>query len=160
MEIDQERRHRVEQAVAVWPGPEREAHQEPAILDRVAEIFRGQDRLVADGLLREADRGDGREAGDLEAAQDIELRLRDGPRFLLEREGPAVEDDEPNEVARWPDGQIAKRVRLGGPGGQRRFPGKLEQARPDRTEAEPREAAPSGLGGQSFLRRYAVTDAS
>ncbi len=39
VEVDEQPRHRVEQPVAVRPGPEREAHQQAAVLDREREVL-------------------------------------------------------------------------------------------------------------------------
>ena len=39
VEVDQQRRHRVEQPVAIRPRPEREAHQQAPVLDRVGQVF-------------------------------------------------------------------------------------------------------------------------
>ena len=81
------------------------------------QVFGGEDGRVALRLLRQADRGHGRQAGHLEPAKDLEFGFGDPSRFLLERERPPVEDDEADEVSRRPDRQVAERVGVGRPGG-------------------------------------------
>jgi hypothetical protein len=46
------------------------------------------------------------------------------------------------------------------PIGEGQIPGKIEQRRPVGSQAKPRDPGRIGLAGQSFLRRYAATDAS
>ena len=121
VEVDQERRHRVEQPVAVRPRAEREAHEQAAVLDREGEVLGGEDGLVAAGPGRQADRRDRRQARCLEPAQDVELRRGDVDRLLLERDRPVVGDEEPDEVARRADRQLAEGQGLG-PLGERQLP--------------------------------------
>ena len=75
MEVDEEQRHRVEQAVAVGRRHRAEPHQQAPVLDRVAEVLGDEDRVAAVGALGEADRADGRQAGVLEVAQDVDTRV-------------------------------------------------------------------------------------
>jgi hypothetical protein len=128
MEVDEKRRHGVEQAIAIRPRTQREAHEQAAVLDRVAEVLGGEDGLVTLRLFRKADCGHGRQAGSLEPAKDLEFGLGDFSRFFLQRKRAPVEDDETDEVSRWTDRQVAKRIGVGRPAGQRRLPGKIEQA--------------------------------
>jgi hypothetical protein len=43
VEIHEEPRHRIEKARAVWPGPDREAHHQSPVLERVLQVFGDQD---------------------------------------------------------------------------------------------------------------------
>ena len=73
MEVDEERRHRVEEPVAVDDRPGRQPHQEPPVLERLVEVGGQQDRLGPVGRLGEADRRHRRELGRLEPAEDLVL---------------------------------------------------------------------------------------
>ena len=91
--------------------------------------------------------------------QDFELVIGDTKRLFLQREGQAVDDEEADEVARRPDGQVAELERLRRPGSQGQLPGQVEQ--PSATLAQPQLRKTRDGDGrrirQSFLRRYAVT---
>jgi hypothetical protein len=93
-------------------------------------------------------------------SKDGELALGDRERFLLERVDRAVENDEPDEMPRWPDRERPELVALGGPLGQRLVPWQVEERRGVLAKAEPREACREGGVGQSRFRRYVVTVAS
>jgi hypothetical protein len=153
MEVYQERSHRIEQPLTVWPRTEWEAHQQAPVLDRIREVLGGEDRLVAYLLLGQADRGHRRETGQLEATKDLELLLGDASRLLLECERAPVHDDEANQVTRGPDRQVAKRVGARGPCREWLLPREVKQARADVPEAELREAGGGLLARQSFFRR-------
>ena len=56
VEVDEEPRHRVEQPVAIRPGPEREPHQQAAVLDREREVLGDRMADVALRCLGEPDR--------------------------------------------------------------------------------------------------------
>jgi hypothetical protein len=96
-------------------------------------------------------------------AQHVELGRGDRDRLLLERVGPAVGGQEPDEVARRTDRQVAEAEALeravGRPLGQRLLPGQVEQLRGSGPESQPGKADAGrriGRGrrdGQSFLRR-------
>ena len=92
-------------------------------------------------------------------AQDLELVVGDAEGLLLQRKREPVDDQEPDEVARRTDGQVAELECLGRPGAQRQFPREVEQPSATIAQPQPRE---TGNGDrrrfrQSFLRRYAVT---
>ena len=98
-------------------------------------------------------------------AQDVELVGRDLEGLLLERERLPVDHEEPDEVARRADRQVAEVERRRRPRRERQLPGQLDQLAGAVAQPEPREAAGGGrlgrltergqLGrpGQSFLRR-------
>ena len=110
--------------------------------------------LSRSGAVREPDRRDRRQAGDLEVAQDLELAVGDSQRLLLERVRPAVDDQEPDEVARRADRQVAELERVGRPVGERQLPRQVEQGRRRRRAAGGAGTARAGASaGQSFLRR-------
>ena len=153
MEVDQERSHRVEQAIAVRPWPEREAHQETAILDRIREVLGHEDRGVAIDRVGQADRRHRRQPGDLEVSEYVELRRGDAARLLLERVGVAVEDEEADEVAGRPDRQVPEAEGRRRPLRERQLPRQLEQPRATLAQPQPREPGGMRSGGQSFLRR-------
>ena len=160
MEVDQERRHRVEEPVAVGLGGGRQAHQQAPVLQRVGQVGRDQDPFVALGRLGQPDRRDGRQLGGLEPAEDVVLVPSDLERLLLERvEDPAI-DDEPDEVARRADRQLLEFSPILGPLTEGQVPGQTEQAGSRRPQAEMREAGGPGRLDQSRFRRYAVTVAS
>jgi hypothetical protein len=158
MKVDQERRHRVEQSVTVWPRSEREPRQKPAVLDGKVQILGGQDRVVAARPRRQADGLDRWQARDLEEAQDLELGRGDADGLFLERDRPVVGDEEPNEVSRRADRQLAEGQRRR-PLGERQLPGQIEERRAAATQSEARMARAGGVR-QRFFRRYAVTVAS
>ena len=56
MEVDEEQRHRVEEAVAMDARAGREPHQQPPVLERVGEVLRGEDRTVRGPATRRAGR--------------------------------------------------------------------------------------------------------
>jgi hypothetical protein len=86
--------------------------------------------------------------------QHVELGIGDAERLLLEREGQAVDDEEADQVARRPDGQVAELERLGRPRSEWLLPGQVEQACATVAQAQLRETR-NGAGRvcQSFLRR-------
>ena len=130
MEVDQQRRHRVEEAVAIRPRTEREAHQQAAVLDRVGEVFGRQDGGVA-GSATSA-RPTAVTAGRPAPSSRRRTSNSDAAtsmRLLLERVRVAVEDEEPDEVARRADRQVAEAQRRRRPVGERELPGQVEQAR-------------------------------
>ena len=110
MEVDQQRRHRIEQSVAIRAGPEREAHQQAAVLDRVGQVF-GRRGWPSRRRTRSA-RPTAVTAGSpraLEPPQHVELRRGDLARLLLQGVRPPVEDEEPHEVTRRADRQVTER---------------------------------------------------
>ena len=153
VEVHQQRRHRVQQPVAIWTGAEREAHQQPPVLDRIREVFGDQDRAVALGRRRQPNGRDGRQAGPFEVAQDVELRSRHAERLLLEREGQPVHHEEPDQVAGRSDRNVPEAQRIRRPGRKGRFPGQVEQLRATVAQPQPWEAGRGDRVGQSFLRR-------
>ena len=155
MQVDEERRHRVEQPLAVRPGSEREPHQQAAVLDRVGEVLGREDRLVAARPRRQADGRDGRQTGRLEPAQDVELGGRDMDGLFLERDDPIVLDEEADEMARRADRQLPEGQAVR-PVGQRQVPRQVEQSRAAAAQSQAREAR-AEVVRQSFFRRYAVT---
>ncbi len=165
MEIDQERCHRVEEAIAVRTGAERKAHQQAPVLDRVGEVFGDEDGAVPFRNRRQADRQDRRQARVLEMAQDVELGGRDLERLFLQGERQPVDHEEPDQVPRRADRQVAEVERRRRPARQGHLPGQLDQLAGAVAQPEPREPGRGGrlgrlaqsgqLGrsGQSFLRR-------
>ena len=93
------------------------------------------------------------EAVGLEAAQDVELGGRDPLRFFLERERRTVHDQEPDEMTRRTDRQVAEGQRFGRPIGERPIPGQVEQSGSTVAQTQPRERRRRGPLGQSFFRR-------
>jgi hypothetical protein len=86
-------------------------------------------------------------------AQDVELGATDVEGFLLEGVRALVGDQESDEVARGPDGQLAELERLGRPVGERLLPGQVQQDAGAISKSQPREGALDGGLAQSFLRR-------
>jgi hypothetical protein len=93
-------------------------------------------------------------------AEDREFALGNVERLLLEREDGPVELQEADQVTRRADGQRPEEVALGGPLGERPFPGQVEQRRGVRAKAEVRERCRERGFGQMRFRRYVVTVAS
>jgi hypothetical protein len=153
VEVDEERGHRVEQPIAIRPRSEGETAEEAAVLDRIGQVFGGEDRAIAVGGVREPDRGDRRQPGHLEPAQDIEFGRRDTTRLLLERVRPAIADQEADEVSRRADRQVAEFERVGRPVGQWQVPRQVEQVGAAVAQAKARESRGPTVAGQSFLRR-------
>ena len=139
MEVDEEQRHRVQQPVAVRRRDLAEAHQQAPVLHRVAQVLGHEDRVAALGARREAEGAHRRQARLLEVAQDLELGLGDVLGELLERVHEPVGDEEPDEVPRRPDRQLAERVAGRLPLLERQLPRQVEQARDLVAEAEPGE---------------------
>ena len=180
MEVHQEPRHRVEQPVAIWPRAEREPHEQAAVLDGELQVLGHDDGRLPFWGRREPHGRHGRQALRLEVAQHRELGGRHLERLLLERIGSAAAGEEPDEVARGADGQLAnahpgdRPVLVGAPFPERALPGQVEQLGRARAQAQTREPGAvarsgfRGLGGrvgrpdpwsrhgragQSFLRR-------
>ena len=181
VEVHQEPRHRVEQPVAVWPRAQRESHEQAAVLDRELQVFGHDDGRVALRGRREPHGRHGRQALRLEVAQHRELGGRHLERLLLERIGSAAAGEEPDEMARGADGQLAnahpgdRPVLVGAPLARAGAPRAGRAARPrpravagagtrsrcPRRVPGARAAASSrpdpwsrhGRAGQSFLRR-------
>ena len=95
----------------------------------MAEVLGDEDRVAALRPRREADRTDRGQAGVLEVAQDPVLALGDLAGELLEGVDEALEDEEPDEVPRRPDRQLAEPVARVAPAAQRPLPGQVEQVR-------------------------------
>ena len=158
MEVDEQRRHRVQQPVAIRAGPQREAHQEAPVLDRVGQVFGRQDGRVAGDRIGQADGGDRREPRAFEPPEHIELRGGDLARLLFQGVGTPVEDEEPHEVTRRADRQVTEVERLRWPPRERDLPRQIEQpgaalAQPKPRQRDLTELGRTGLGCQSFLRR-------
>jgi hypothetical protein len=159
MQVDEQPGHRVEQPIAVRAGTEREPHHQAPVLNRVLEVFGDQHRGVVLARLAQTDRLDRRQAPCPEVAQDVELGAGDGQRLLLERVRPPIADEEPDEMARGADRQLAEAhpadrlVRLDRPLAERAFPGQVEQF--GRAAAQPKSGEPGRRRRvcQSFLRR-------
>jgi hypothetical protein len=86
-------------------------------------------------------------------AQDVKLGATDVERLLLEGVRALAGDQEPDQVARRPDGQLPELERLGRPVGERVLPGQVQQDPGAISKSQPREGALDGRLAQSFLRR-------
>jgi hypothetical protein len=72
-------------------------------------------------------------------AQHFELVVGHTKGLLLERKREPVDDEETDEVARRPDGQITELERLSRPRRQRQLPRQIEQSRAAITQPQPRK---------------------
>ena len=144
VEVDEEERHRVEEPVAVDARAGRQAHQQPAVLQRVGEILRRQDRHRPLRDLGQAGRGDRRQRRRLEVEQDFVLPPAGRQGQLLERVQGAVGGQEADQVARRPDRQLPEREVLLGPVGERRLPREIDERDRRIAEQEP------GKGGHRW----------
>ena len=158
VEVDQQRRHGVEQPIAIRPRPQRKAHQQAPVLDRIGQVFGRQDGRVAGDGIGQADRGDRRKPRTLEPPEHVELRRGDLARLLFQGVRVPVKDEEPHEVTGRPDRQVTEVERLRRPPGERDLPRQVEQpgaalAQPKPRQRDLTELGRSGLGRQSFLRR-------
>ena len=95
-------------------------------------------------------------------AKHLELAVSDAQRLLLERKREPVDNQETNQVPRWPHRQVAELQGLRRPVAERQLPGQVEQSRASFAQPQLRKAGTGDRRGvrQSFLRRYAVTLAS
>jgi hypothetical protein len=98
MEIDQERRHRIQQSVPIRTRSQREAHEQAAILDGIDEVLRRQDRRVPIPGFRERYRPHSRQTRHFEPPQDLEFGCGYQARLLLQRVRVTVKDEEPDKV--------------------------------------------------------------
>src|SRR5438876_9120201 len=110
MEVDQQPGHCVEQAIAIGARAERKAHQQPAVLKRMGQVFGHEDGRLALGRLGESGSRYGRQADFLEVAESSELALGDLERLLLQRKCSLVGDQETNEVTRRTDRDLAEPI--------------------------------------------------
>jgi hypothetical protein len=99
MQLHEETGHGVEQSVAHRGRPGWEPGEKPPVLEGARQIGGHEGRGVAFRGGGEADRRDRWELAILEVAKDIELRLGDPQRFLLESDHAPIGREEPNEMA-------------------------------------------------------------
>ena len=125
MEVDQQPRHRVEQAVAVGAGGQ--PHHQPAVLERMGQVFRDEDARVPLRRLGQPDRLDRRQVERLQVAQHVVLAPREVQRQFLQRVRDPFADEEADEVPRRPDGNLAEAEVLLRPGLERLLPRQVEE---------------------------------
>ncbi len=153
VEVDEDRGHRVKEPLAIWPWSQREAHEQAPVLDGVREVLGDQDGPIEIRILGQAHGENRREATGPETSQDIELGGRDSPRLFLERERLTVRDEEPDEMTRRADRQVAKGQRIRRLLSERAAPGQIEQSGSPVAQTQPRERRRRKPLGQSFFRR-------
>jgi hypothetical protein len=130
----------------------------------MGEVLGDEDGGVALGCFGYPDRLDRRQPDRLEVAQDGELPRADVTRQLLQRVLAIVDDEEADEVARRPDGQLLEVELVRSPLGERELPRQVEEPVAGFAKAKAREPRQERRVarevGQSRFRRYAVTLAS
>ena len=153
VEVDQEGRHRVEQAIPVRDRSRGQSHQQPPVLQRMGEVGGHEDGRRSLGRLGQADGLDRRQLDRLEVAEDLVLAPGDLERLLLEGVQPVVVDEEADEVPRGPDRQLAQVVVGRGPVREGALPGQPEQTRRGGAKSKVREGRGGGEVAQSRFRR-------
>ena len=107
MEVDEERRHRVEQPVAVDDRPGRQPHQEAAVLERVGEVGRspGSPRSRSGASARPTGVTAGSSAASSRRRTSYSVRaISRGSSLSAYSRSPSTH--EPDEMARWSDRQL------------------------------------------------------
>ena len=170
VEVDEQRRHRVEQPVAIRARAPAGSASAGAGTGSSRPGIRSS-RMAASpvGRIGQADRGDRRQPRRLEPAEHVELRRGDlAAAPPSGRRSCPSSDEEPDEVARRADRQVAEVERLRRPLGERASPtaGRAAGRRPRAAEASaarpgrtrPERARPSELLAQVGRHRRVVAD--
>ena len=168
VEVDEEERHRVEEPVAVDARAGRQAHEQPAVLERVGEVLRREDRRRPLRDLRDAGRGDGRQRRPTRGGGGRRTRAGrppSGSSLSAYRVPSAVRNR-----TRWRDGPTGSSRNAScsvGPVGERRSPTAARRARsPDRgagaggrrTSVGSESTRSRGTRGDQVLVRAASSD--
>jgi len=150
VKVDEERRHRVQEPVAVAVGGHRDTHEEAPVLERVAEVFRDKDGGVLARTLRDPDRADGRQRQRFEANEHLVLVASVVDRLFLQRIGGLVDDDKPDEMARRAHRQVAQDRLVSAPVLQRQLP----RQRQERIRGDPKPQVRNSLAVRRAQRRF------
>jgi hypothetical protein len=119
----------------------------------VGQVGGHQDRLGTVGRFGQPDGLDRRKLDRTEVTEDLVFAPGDPEGLLLQGVEAPVVDEEPDEMARGADRELAQVVIGRRPLGERRLPGQSEQTRGRRPESEVRKGRRGREVAQSRFRR-------